>query len=56
MVESRQQIKSDYKFVERIGSGGNSHVWRGENRHTGARVAIKVQKKEIMSKEDFDDF
>ena len=56
MVESCQQIKSNFRFVERIGSGGNSHVWRGENRHTGARVAIKVQKKEIMSKEDIADF
>jgi len=47
--------KSAFKFLERIGSGTFGSIWRGQARADGEEVAIKVMKKKMMEKADFED-
>ena len=48
-------VKSIYKFVERIGQGTFGLVFKGLDRKTGERVAIKVMKKKKMNENDMND-
>jgi len=48
-----RKVKEEYEFLQELGRGSFSVVWKTRNKKTGEEVAIKViSKKELMDKKN----